>query len=550
MRKTTQHMRKAGAILITSVSIALVVSSCGGGGGGGGSTASLSGLYGPSKSSACSGSPVRGGNLVYERQAATETTDPLNPRNGNGDIFAYNLMYSGLVRSDPTGQTNKIVPSLADRWTVSADGKTYTFHLRPGIKFSNGQPVTSEDVAWTLNRFGNPKINGIMSAVAIGFGHATAVDASTVQVQLTKPIAAFLYNISIWPAFILPKHLVEKEGNAFYKHPVGTGPFKVTEFVKGSHISFARNPYYWESGKPYLDSVRFNFVSDSNTRILALRAGDAQVMDVVPFSQINSLRSDKNITVQAAKVPLFLGLWLNHQRAQLADINVRKALQYAINRPLLNKEIFAGLGVIPNSVLMGFAMDASDSVVKPYPYDVAKAKQLIAQSKYPHGFSTTLMYPGGTDFYKQLALALQQEFGAIGIHVKLIEQDTATVTNAWFTRKYDMVFPFASFTSDLTVPDEYADFLANPANGFHGFETSWQDPQIQSSVLKFETTRSDSDRAQQWAQIQQALMNETPVVAVLHLPFVNAHLPNVCGTNLDGLGSDHLEDTWMANKSG
>ena len=548
MRKTTQHMRKAGAVLISSVSIAVVVSGCGGGGGGG-STASLSGLYGPSKSDACSASPVRGGNLVYERQAATQTTDPLNPRNGNGDIFSYNLIYSGLVRSDPTGQTNKIVPSLSDRWTVSPDGKTYTFHLRPGIKFSNGQPVTSEDVAWTLNRFGNPKINGIMSAVAIGFGNATAVDPSTVRVQLTKPIASFLYNISIWPAFILPKNLVEKEGNAFYKHPVGTGPFMMKEFAKGSHITFARNPNYWEAGKPYLDSVRFNFVSDSNTRILALRAGDAHVMDVVPFSQVNSLRADKSIVVQAAKVPLFLGLWLNHLKAPLADLNVRQAMQYAIDRPLLNKQIFAGLGTIPNSVLMGFSMDASDSVVKPYTYDVAKAKQLMAKSKFPHGFSTTLQYPAGTDFYKQLALALQQEFGAIGIHVKLVEQDTATVTNNWFTRKFDMSFPFASFTSDLTVPDEYADFLANWNNGFHGFETSWRNPTIQKQVLQFETTRSDSDRAKLWAQIQQALLTQTPAIAVLHLPFLNAHLPNVCGTNLDGLGSDHLEDTWFAKKA-
>lgn len=547
MRKTTQHMRKAGAILISSVSIAVVVSGCGGGGGG--STASLSGLYGPSKSDACSASPVRGGNLVYERQAATQTTDPLNPRNGNGDIFAYNLIYSGLVRSDPTGQTNKIVPSLSDRWTISPDGKTYTFHLRPGIKFSNGQPVTSDDVAWTLNRFGNPKINGIMSAVAIGFGNATAVDPSTVRVQLTKPIASFLYNISIWPAFILPKNLVEKEGSAFYKHPVGTGPFMMKEFAKGSHITFARNPNYWEAGKPYLDSVRFNFVSDSNTRILALRAGDAHIMDVVPFSQVNSLRNDKSIVVQAAKVPLFLGLWLNHLKAPFADLNVRQAMQYAINRPVLNKQIFAGLGTIPNSVLMGFSMDASDSVVKPYTYDVAKAKQLMAKSKFPHGFSTTLQYPAGTDFYKQLALALQQEFGAIGIHVKLVEQDTATVTNNWFTRKFDMSFPFASFTSDLTVPDEYADFLANWNNGFHGFETSWRNAAIQKQVLQFETTRSDSDRAKLWAKIQQALLTQTPAIAVLHLPFLNAHLPNVCGTNLDGLGSDHLEDTWFAKKA-
>ena len=397
-----------------------------------------------------------------------------------------------------------------------------------------------------MNRFGNPKINAIMSAVAIGFGNATAVNPSTVKITLKQPVASFLYNISIWPAFILPKNLVEKEGNAFYKHPVGTGPFMVKEFVQGSHITFLRNPYYWEKGKPYLDSVRFNFVSDSNTRILAVKAGDAQIMDVLPFSQIGSLMHSKQIDVQAAKVPLFLGLWLNHLHPQFADINVRKALQYAIDRKLINKEIFAGLGTIPNSVLMGFAMDAPDSVVKPYPYDVAKAKAFMKKSKYPNGFSTTLEYPAGTDFYKQLALALQQEFGAIGIKIKLIEQDTATVTNAWFTRKYDMIFPFASFTSDLTVPDEYADFLANPDNGFHGFETSWHDPAIQKMVLQFESNRNQSQRPQQWAQIQKALMEQTPVAAVLHLPFVNAHLSNVCGTYLDGLGSDHLEDTWIA----
>jgi peptide/nickel transport system substrate-binding protein len=550
MRKTERNIRKAGVILLSGVSI-LLVSACGGGDGGGDggkAKASLQGLYGASTSAACSGSPVRGGDLVYERQAAMQTTDPLNPKNGNGDIFGYNLIYSGLVRSDPTGKTNKIVPSLAERWDVSPDGKTYTFHLRPGIKFSNGQPVTSEDVAWTLNRFGDPKINAIMSAVAIGFGKATAVDESTVRVQLEHPVASFLYNISIWPAFILPKDLVEKQGAAFFKKPVGTGPFMMKEFTKGSHITFVRNPHYWEQGKPYLDSVRFNFVSDSNTRILALRAGNAHIMDVVPFSQVRSLRSDKKIVVQAAKVPLFLGLWLNHQKEQFADLHVRKALQYAINRPVINKQIFAGLATIPNSVLMGFELDAPPSVVKPYPYDVAKAKQEMAKSKFANGFSTTLMYPAGTDFYKQLALALQQEFGAIGIKIKLIEQDTATVTNAWFTRKFDMVFPFASFTSDLTVPDEYADFVANPANGFHGFETSWEDPAIRKMVLKFETTRDQSARAKQWAQIQQALMDQTPVIAVLHLPFLNAHRPSVCGTDLDGLGSDHLENTWFAKK--
>jgi peptide/nickel transport system substrate-binding protein len=539
-------MRKSGAVLVSGVSILLLAVWAAGGSSAGTSAQSPAALS--LASAACSGAPVHGGNLVYERQAATETLDPLNPRNGNGDIFSYNLIYSGLVRSDPTGRTNKIVPSLADRWTVSPDGKTYTFHVRPGVKFSNGQPLKASDVAWTLNRFGDPKINGIMAAVAVGYGHATVVNNSSVRVQLRKPVASFLYNISIWPAFVLPQNLVEKQGKAFFNHPVGTGPFMVKSFVKGSNITFARNPNYWERGKPYLNSVRFNFVGDSNTRILALRAGNAQAMDVVPFSQVKSLRGDKSVVLQTAKVPLFLGLWLNHARAPFADLNVRKAMQHAIDRKLINDQIFVGLGKIPNSVLMGFALDAPTSVVKPYGYDVAKAKAFMARSKFPNGFSTTLLYPAGTDFYRQLGLALQQEFGAIGIKVKLVEQDTATVTNAWFTRKYDAVFPFASFTSDLTVPDEYADFLADWNNGFRGFESNWRNPAIQKMVLRFETTRSESARAKQWAQIQKVLMDQTPVINVLNLPFIDAHRANVCGTDLDGLGSDHLESTWFAKR--
>jgi peptide/nickel transport system substrate-binding protein len=540
-------MRKTVAGVIIASLIPLLLSACGGGGGGS-KKASLQGSQGPSRSEACSGQPVKGGNLVYERQAEVQTLDPLNILNGNGDIFSYNLIYGGLVRSDPNGGTN-LQPALADRWKVSSDGKTYTFHLRPGIKFSNGQPVTAEDVAWTLNNFGNPKVNAAMSSVALGYGNATVVDPSTVRVQLKQPVAAFLYNISIWPAFILPKNLVEKQGKAFYKHPVGTGPFMVKEYVKGSHITYVRNPNYWEAGKPYLDSVRFNFATDANSRILALRGGSAQIMDGVPFSQINSLQADKNVEVQSAKVPLFMGLWLNHARKPFTDINVRKAMQYAFDRQKMNKDIFHGLGQIPNSVLMGLRYDAPYSTIQPYSYDLAKAKALMKQSKYPNGFSTTLQYPSGYDYYKQLVLLMQQELGAIGIKVKLIEEDPATTTSKFLAIKYDMTFPFPSYTSDVVVPDEYATFLADPSNGLNGFFSNWKDPAIQKMVQKFTTTLSDSARAKQWPQIQKALYEQTPVINVMNYPYVNAHSARTCGTAIDALGSDHLEDTWFAAKS-
>jgi peptide/nickel transport system substrate-binding protein len=538
-------MRKKGPVLTAGLLVVLLLSACGGSGGS--NKASLNGSAGASKSTACSTTPVRGGDLVYERQAETQTLDPLNIRNGNGDIFAYNLIYSGLVRSDPSGST-KLEPSLAQRWTISKDGRTYTFFLRPGLKFSNGQPVTAEDVAWSLDRFGNPKIDAAMSSVAGGYGSSKVINNTTVQVHLTRPVAAFLYNISIFPAFILPKNLVEKEGASFYNHPVGTGPFIAKEFVKGSHITFARNPNYWEQGKPYLSSVRFNFATDSNSRILALRGGSAQIMDGLPFSQINSLQADKSLVVQSATVPLFMGMWLNHARKPFADVNVRKAMQYVLNRQEINTSIFHGLGKIPNSVLMGFEMDAPASTVKPYPFDLAMAKSLMAKSGFPHGFSTTLQYPSGYDYYTQLALLLQQEFGQIGIKVKLVVEDPGTTTSKFLDRNYDMTFPFPSFTSDVTVPDEYADFLGNFGNGLNGFFSNWRDPAIQSMVLKLESTLGDAARAQQWAQIQQAFMDQTPVINVMNLPFVNAHAATTCGTNIDALGSDHLEDTWFSSQ--
>jgi peptide/nickel transport system substrate-binding protein len=542
-------MRKAGLVTTSGFLIAVLLSACGGSASTGGpKTASLNASTTAATATSCQGTPVTGGSLVYERQAETVSINPIDSRNGNGDIFADNLIYTGLVRSDPTGGT-AIQPALAEKWDVSADGKTYTFHLRPGVKFSNGQPLTAGDVVYSLNRFGNPKVNAAMSSVAVGYGKATAIDDATVQVKLKQPVAAFLYNISIFPAFIVPKDLVEKQGKAFWNHPVGTGPFMVKEFARGSHITFVRNPNYWETGKPYLDSVRFNFASDSNSRILALKGGTAQIMDGVPFSQITALQGDKKVVVQSAKVPLFLGLWLNHTKAPLADLNVRKAMQMALNRDLINRSIFRGLGQIPNSVLMSLRYDAPATVVKPYAFDVEGAKALMAKSKYPNGFSITLQYPSGYDYYKQLGLLMQQELGTIGIKVKLVELDGATGTSNWSAMKYDMTFPFASFTSDVTVPDEYSDFLADPANGLNGFFSGWKDPKIQAMVVDFTTTLDESERAKKWPLIQQALMDQTPVINVMNLPFVNAHSASTCGTAIDALGSDHLEDTWMAASS-
>jgi peptide/nickel transport system substrate-binding protein len=204
----------------------------------------------------CSGPPVKGGNLVYARQAGPVTLNPFFPTNGNGDIFADTLLYQGLVMPDPTGKTQNIVPAVASSWTEAANGMSYTFHIRPGIKFSNGSPVTAADVVFSLNYFANPKLDET-AVLSSGFKSATAINASTVLMKLSAPTPGLIYNMSIFDAFIVPKALVMKEGTKFWNNPVGTGPFKLSKWIRGSSITFVRNPYYWQSGTPYLNSVTY-----------------------------------------------------------------------------------------------------------------------------------------------------------------------------------------------------------------------------------------------------------------------------------------------------
>jgi peptide/nickel transport system substrate-binding protein len=537
-------MRRTPTALVAVAGLALVTA-CGSSGGSGGKTATADLSKPSSASAACAGTPVAGGSLVYARQNETQGLDPLNATNGNGDIFADELLYNPLVRADPEGG-DELKPALATKWTISPDGKTYTFTLREGVKFSDGSPLTAEDVAWSLDRFGDPKTNQLLANVAFGYGSSKVVDPQTVQVTLTQPVAAFLYNISIFPAFILPKKLVEAQGAAFYKKPVGTGPFMLKEFAPGSHLTFVKNPNYWESGKPYLDEVRFNFATDSNSRLLALQGGQAQIADGVLFSQIDKVQADSKLALQSVKVPLFLGLWLNHKRGPLADVDVRKAMQMALDRELINKSIFRGTGAIPNSVLMPLKYDAGPSQVAPYAYDVEGAKKALAASAFAKGFTTTLQYPAGYDYYKQLGLLLQQEFAAIGITLKLVEEPAATATGNWAKSDYDLVFPFSQFTSDVVVPDEYAQFLAGDKEaGLQGFYSNWYDDATTKLVDTFITTTDEAKRAEQWPVIQQKLMDQTPVINVMNLPFVNAHSTSVCGTSVNALGVDHLENTWL-----
>jgi len=469
--------------------------------------------------------------------------DPLINTGGNGDNFANELIYQPLVRPDPFG-SDALVPGIADRWTISPNGLEYSFHIRDNARWANGEPVTADDVKFSLDRFGNPKLNQFLPSMAIGYKATQVIDSHNVVVHLTQPVSAMLYNIGFWVGFIYPKKPVEQQGKAFFNKPIGSGPFMVENWTPGSSITFVRNPYYWETGKPYLDEVKYLYATDDNSRMLALRSGQVQAVDGVPFEQVDTFRSNPKVYLQFTKTPYFEDVSLNHRKPYFTDLNVRQALQYAIDKESINKEIFAGTGTIPNSCLPQLKYDGTNQQVQPYAYDLAKAKQLMSKSSYPSGFETTLQYPAGFAYYSKLALVLQSEWDQIGVNVRLIEEDQGTMTNKFWAEDYEMIFPFAQYTSDEAVPDEYGYLMFDP-HGTDGFETHWHDPAIWTMFQQF-AKGSEATRQQLWPQIQKAMLIASPTINIMDLPFIQAYANNVRNPWVNVLGASRLEHTWLA----
>ncbi|MBN9173366.1 MAG: ABC transporter substrate-binding protein [Microbacterium sp.] len=522
--------------LAAAAALALSLVGCTGGGGNAASSGAATG--------ACAASPKAGGKIVVGKQNETLSLSPYATPGGFGDTEALNMIFETLVRMDPTGKTQDIVGGIADTWSVADNGLSYTFHIRDGAKFSNGRAVTPEDVKYSLDNWSNPD-KSQWAAFARGYKGTTVVDTSTVRVEMSEPIGGFLYSLAMVTAAILPAKEAEAAGAAFFDAPIGSGPFVVDKWVKGSSISFTKNPDYWDKKAPLLDEVDFRFITDDNTRSLALRSGDVQMVDSVPWSQVQSLKSDAALSIQQFKIPSWILLSLNNKKGPLGDQKVRQALSLAIDRDAVNKKIYFGMGEKPNSMLPRLRYDADASKITPTPYDLSKAKSLIADSGYADGFTANLEYPSGNAAFDSLAAVLQDAWAKLGVTVKLLPEDQATLSKNFTGGTYDIMLPYAFAASDVPIPDEFAEFYAVKGST-NGFFTWWNDPALQADVLKFTGTTADAKRAELWPPIQKAMLEAQPAINVLNLPLVNGHSTKVCGFTTNPIGQSTFTTTWIA----
>ena len=493
---------------------------------------------GNSNSSASAGTPVKGGNLVF---ANPQDAQSLNETNvfDNNSIWIMEQITQPLFTVTSNGKG--VEPWLATGYTVSKDLKTYTITLRKGVKFSNGTPMTSADVKFTLEQ---------TMAASTGWGYLDAAiktvdDPSpyTVVIHLKYAWAPILADLALFANGIVPNNYGGKTENQFYSAPVGTGPFEFDYWHKGVALKLVRNPYYWQPGKPYLNSVTWTDVPNDNTRQLQMTSGEAQIDQFPSWSTVATLKSTPGVTMSLFPSTETNYLTFNENVKPFQDVHVRRAISYAINREALVKAVLFGNGQPANS-LFPPQVPYYDPTSGGLQYNVAAAKQEMAESSVPHGFTTTLLLPSGNSDYATIATIVQSELKPLGINVQIEQLDPNTADNDLQSGKYDM--EFSLWTMDIPDPDELATFGLDPTAGSKSFFTSYNNPAVVKAIRNAEVTTQPTARQSDYNTAQTLAAQDAFMAFLYYSPYPYVESSNVHGFLVTPLGNYHMENVWLS----
>ena len=448
------------------------------------------------------------------------TVDPI-ASSDNPSIWTELLIYDQLVRPNKDG--TKLVPGIAESWTVAPDGKEFRFKLRADAKFSDGQPVTAADVSFSLKRAAGEK-----SEWGRFFRPITSyeiIDDHTIVMKLDKPFTPMLNNLAMFSASILPSKLVEAQGAAFFEHPIGSGPFVLKNWSRGQSQDFVKNAFYWEKGKPSIDGARIEIVPEDNSRVLKLKAGELDAIVGIPFNQADTLQSDPNINVKVAPVFRVDMVQLNKTKKPFDDQRVRQALNYAIDKNALVKGVLRGNGTVANSAMPVMAYHNTD--LKPYPLDLSKAKALLAEAGLPNGFKTTMLVAAGDVTRRQAATVIQADLKKIGVEVELQTIEGSSQFGTTKSGNYEMSLSYA--TSDTIDPDQSVGFLVvNPerANAYH---TQWKNERVNELYAQERTTPDGELRGKMFKEIEVLAHDGAPFIFLYNQAAPYASRKNVTG---------------------
>jgi peptide/nickel transport system substrate-binding protein len=488
---------------------------------------------------AASGTPKKGGTLTFARSVAPTQLDPANSIIA-GDVYTLDKIFEPLYVTSPAGQ---LVSWLASGYTVSKNNLTWTFHLRPGVRFSDGTPLTADDVVFSIKREAANSA-GPLSFLDFAIKSIKADGTNAVVFTLSQPWVPFLSDISVFANAIIPNNFGGKSEAAFFKSPVGTGPFLLPSFTPDSNLTLKANPNYWQKGKPYVDSVQINYVDSDNQRVLQLRGGQAQIIDSVPPANVASLKSAPNVAVSlfpAWEVDLLV---FNEQRPQFKDRNVRRAIAQAIDTDKLVAATSFGTAK-PGKSFIPPSLQYSDPNTPVLGYNLSAAKASLAKSAFPKGFSTQLLISGGVEKWSEFAQIIQAALAQLKIDVKIVSLDHAAFESTFQKYDYDMFIDYA--INDISDIDEMASFEVDYKDGgSKSYWSSYDNPAAITLVHEAEAEFNTTKRQALYSKLQAIVAQDAPFVPLDYPPYIYATSTNVKGFAVNPGGAYRLENVWIA----
>jgi len=464
-----------------------------------------------------------GGVIVFGRSGDSVGLDPARETDGES-FYASHQIFDTLVEFKPG--TTEIKPALATNWDVSPDGLMYTFHLREGVKFHDGTPFNADAVVFSLMRqldenneyyeYGPWQYWGFMDMSAI-IDSITAQDDMTVVFKLKKVEAPFIANLAMDFAAIVSPTAVKADPEGFSSHPVGTGPFKFVSWTKDSDIVLDRNEDYWEP--VYLDRVILKVIPDATARWLALQKGEVDLIDFPAADDLPAMEADPDVQL-IQQAGLNVGyLALNTQKKPYDDKRVRQAMNYAINREEIIQAVYGSAGQAAKNPIPPTMWSYNDDI-EPYPYDVDKAKALLAEAGYPDGFKTEIWAmpvarPYNPDARK-IAEIMQAQLAKVGIEVEIISYEWGTYLDK--TSHGDHQAAMLGWTGDNGDPDNFLFVLLSiPAAEIPaGNIAFWKNEDFNNLIVEAKETADPAKRTELYREAQVIFHEEAPWVTIAH----------------------------------
>ena len=427
----------------------------------------------------------------------------LDPTSGAASAIrevTYQNVFEGLTRIDSKGE---VQPDLAESWTVSKDGLVYTFRLIAGVKFHDGKPFDCSVVKFSWERAMAPDSTNAQKGLFEPISKIECPDSGTVVVTLKQPSAQFLFGMGWGDAVMV--HPDTAAGNT--THPVGTGPFRFAEWVPGDHVTLTRNPDYWGS-QPKLASVTFRFLADPSAAASAMLSGDLDAFSNFPAPELlDRLKADPRFTVKIGTTEGKTILALNNATKPLDDVRVRRALAHAIDRAGLIEAVEDGLGAPIGSHYVpgdpGY-VDLTQST----PFDVAKARALLAEAGVKPGTTLTIHLPP-PPYARRGGEVIAAMLDQVGIKTRLVPIEWAQ----WI----DQVFLKGAFEATLISHTEARDLdiYARDSYYFH-----YKNPDYKALYGEYLAATDPAKQVDLLQKLQRKLAEDVPNVFLFALPKV------------------------------